>query len=166
MPPTAPAIWSSSGWSWACRCGATRSTATRIEKRVLMPHGQNTVHLTYRLLSGAGPVRLTLRPSVQFRGYEAAVDQSPVQSYCLTAVRRRYELSGGPDFPCLRMAMHGSLTALTLDERGVAAVPYEIERHRGYAAVGALWSPGYFRASLTTAESATLVASTEPVGGD
>lgn len=41
-----------------------------IEKRVLMPHGQNTTHVTYRLLEGDGPVRLTLRPSVHFRGYE------------------------------------------------------------------------------------------------
>ena len=43
-----------------------------IEKRVLMPHGQNTVHVTYTLVAGEGPVRLTLRPSVQFRGYESA----------------------------------------------------------------------------------------------
>ena len=132
-----------------------------IEKRVVMPRGQNTVHLTYRLLEGEGPVRLTLRPSVQFRGYEAGVNESPVQDYSLTAIRRRYELSGGAAFPCLRLALHGQYPALTLDERGVAAVPYEVEQHRGYAAVGSLWSPGYFRADLTTAESVTLVASTE-----
>ena len=132
-----------------------------IEKRVLMPHGLNTVHLTYRLLKGEGPVRLTLRPSVQFRGYEAPVDQSPVQTYSLTAVRHRYELSGGNEFPCLRMAMHGQHAALTLDEKGVSAVPYEVEQHRGYAAVGSLWSPGYFRADLAESQSVTLVASTE-----
>jgi predicted glycogen debranching enzyme len=133
-----------------------------IEKRVLMPHGQNTVHLTYSLLAGDGPIRLTLRPSVQFRGYEAPVDESPVQDYSLTAIRRRYELSGGAAFPCLRLALHGDYAALTLDERGVASVPYEVEQHRGYAAVGSLWSPGYFRADLTTAQSVTLAASTEP----
>src|SRR3982751_6503601 len=87
-----------------------------IEKRVLMPHGLNTVHLTYTLLKGQGPVRVTLQPSVQFRGYEAPVDQSPAQSYTLTAVQRRYELSGGREFPCLRMAIHGQHAALVLDE--------------------------------------------------
>ena len=87
-----------------------------IEKRVVMPHGQNTVHLTYRLLEGEGSVRLTLRPSVQFRGYEAPVDESPVQTYSLTAIGRRYELSGGAAFPCLRLALHGQYPALTLDE--------------------------------------------------
>jgi predicted glycogen debranching enzyme len=133
-----------------------------IEKRVLMPHGQNTVHITYTLVKGDGAVRLTLRPSVQFRGYEAPVDESPVQTYSLTAVRRRYELSGGLAFPCLRMALAGHSSALTLDEKGVSSVPYEVEQHRGYPAVGFLWSPGYFRADLTTEESVTLVASTEP----
>jgi predicted glycogen debranching enzyme len=133
-----------------------------IEKRVLMPHAQNTVHVSYALIAGEGPVRLTLRPSVQFRGYEAPVNESPVQSYSLTAIRRRYELSGGAEFPCLRMVLSGQSAALTLDEKGVSSVPYELEQHRGYPAVGSLWSPGYFRADLTTAQSVTLMASTEP----
>ena len=33
-----------------------------IEKRVILPHGQNTVHVTYRLVAGPGPARLELRP--------------------------------------------------------------------------------------------------------
>ena len=36
-----------------------------------------------------------------------------------------------------------------------------MEKHRGYPAVGSLWSPGYFRADLTPADSVTLIASTE-----
>src|SRR5687767_4901393 len=68
-----------------------------IEKRLLMPYGQNTVHLTYRLLDGDGPVRLALRPAMDFRGYEAPVDTSLTQSYTLTFCDGRYEVSGGPD---------------------------------------------------------------------
>jgi predicted glycogen debranching enzyme len=132
-----------------------------IEKRVLMPHGQNTVHVNYTLVAGEGPVRMTLRPSVQFRGYESPVNESPVQNYSLTATGRRYELSGGADIPCLRMALAGRYPALTLEEKGVSSVPYDLEKHRGYPAVGSLWSPGYFRAALTPAESVTLIASTE-----
>src|SRR4051812_45908469 len=40
-----------------------------LEKRVLLPHLQNTVHVSYRLLSGPGPVRLELRPSLHFRAH-------------------------------------------------------------------------------------------------
>jgi predicted glycogen debranching enzyme len=45
-----------------------------IEKYLLMPHHQNTVHVTYRLLSGPAPLRLTLRPSMEFRPHHAAVN--------------------------------------------------------------------------------------------
>ncbi len=132
-----------------------------IEKRVLMPHGQNTTHLTYRLLKGDGPVRLSLRPSVHFRGYEALVNAAPPQSYVVTGVKNRYEVSGGSELPPLRLRLHGSGAALTLDEVGSAHVPYAMERLRGYESVGSLCSPGYFRADLHPREPVTLIASTE-----
>ncbi len=133
-----------------------------IEKRVLMPHGHNTVHLTYRLLKGQGPVRLTLRPSVQFRGYEGAVDQSPVQTYSLTAVRRRYELSGGAEFPCLRMAMHGPACGAHARREGrvLGAVrsrtASRLRRRSARCGARATSAP-----ISTRSQSVTLVASTE-----
>jgi predicted glycogen debranching enzyme len=133
-----------------------------IEKRVLMPYGQNTVHVTYRLRAGDGPIRLSLRPSVQFRPYESPVSESPVQDYTMTAVRGRYELASGGGLPALRLSLRGKHAALTLDERGVSAVPYEVEGSRGYPASGSLWSPGYCRADLRPDAPVTLIASTEP----
>jgi predicted glycogen debranching enzyme len=132
-----------------------------IEKRVVMPHGQNTVHVSYRLVSGREVVRLSLRPSVQFRSYEAPVSGSPVSTYRITSTGDRHELSGDVDLPSLRLNVHGRRAALTLDARGHTSVPYEMERQRGYDSVGALWSPGYFRADLAPDEPVTLVASTE-----
>ena len=132
-----------------------------IQKRLMMPYGQNTVHVNYRLLDGDGPVRLSLRPSIQFRGYEEQVDRSAAESYVLTCpVAGHYEVSGG-EVPPLRVTLYGARGALTLDEKGAAAVPYDMERQRGYAAMGSMWSPGYFRADLQRGEDVTLVASTE-----
>jgi len=74
-----------------------------IEKRVLMPYGQNTVHLTYRVLEGDGTVRFNLRPSVHYRNYDASVDESSVNSYTIAASGRQYELSAGPEYPALKM---------------------------------------------------------------
>jgi predicted glycogen debranching enzyme len=133
-----------------------------IEKRILMPHGQNTVHVTYRLLEGDGPVRLSLRPSVQFRNYEDAVTQPLAHAYTLTAVQTRYELSSDAPVPPLRLQIHADGAALTLDERGFSSVPYEMEQRRGYEATGSLWSPGYFRGNLGANHEVTLVGSTEP----
>ncbi len=132
-----------------------------LEKRVLMPYGQNTVHVSYRMLEGDAPLRLSLRPSVQFRSYEMAVNESPAEIYTLTAVGGRYELSAGPELPVLRLLLHGDRAALTLDEKGMSAVPYQMEKTRGYQDVGSLWSPGYFRADIDKHATATLVASTE-----
>jgi predicted glycogen debranching enzyme len=132
-----------------------------IEKRLLMPHKQNTVHLTYRLLEGTDPIRLALRPSIQFRGYESPVDTSLAHSYTLTFCEGRYEVTAGPDIPPLRMLAYGERTALTLDEKGAGEIPYEMERRRGYPSVGSLYSPGYFRGDLRPGSDVTLVASTE-----
>ena len=44
-----------------------------LEKRVLLVHSQNTVHVNYRLVSGEGPLRLKLRPALQFRPLEEPV---------------------------------------------------------------------------------------------
>jgi len=132
-----------------------------IEKRVLMPYQQNTVHVTYRLLEGTEPVRLALRPSIQFRGYEAPVDTSLARSYALTFCEGRYEVTGGADLPALRLLAYGERAALTLDEKGAGEIPYEMERSRGYASVGSLYSPGYFRGDLRPGSDVTLVASTE-----
>jgi predicted glycogen debranching enzyme len=133
----------------------------RIEKRVVMPYGQNSVHVIYRLLEGDQPVRLSLRPSVQFRPYEGSVDRGPVLTYALTACGGRYELSSGKELPVLRLAIRGQQSALTLDEKNVSTVPYEMEQWRGYEHQGALWSPGYFRADLVPGGAVTLIASTE-----
>jgi predicted glycogen debranching enzyme len=135
---------------------------TRIEKRLLMPHGQNTTHVTYRLLSGDGPVRLSLRPSMHFRSYESSVSEEPSAPYSVTAIRNRYEISAAPDVPGLRLRLHGERAALTLDEIGAPAVRYSMEKLRGYESVGSLWSPGYFRVDLSTQQPVTLIVSTEP----
>jgi predicted glycogen debranching enzyme len=134
-----------------------------LEKRVVMSYGQNTVHVTYRLLDGSGKLRLNLRPSVHFRPHEARVDQAPPVPYTIAASGSRYELSSVSDYPPLRMTFHGGdSAALTLDEKGAPAVPYKMEESRGYDWVGTLWSPGYVRADISKGDAFTLIGSTEP----
>jgi hypothetical protein len=53
------------------------------EKRVLMPHRQNTAYVTYRLVSGQGTVRLKLRPALHLRPLEGPVHEpiaTPIRS--------------------------------------------------------------------------------------
>ncbi len=123
-----------------------------LEKRLLLPHLQNTVHVTYQLLSGPGPVRLELRPSVNFRPHEDPVDGPIAAPYVLTGIGDRYELAGPPDLPSLRLFTHGQGGALTLDGGVMRNVRYRVEASRGYESQGALWSPGYFSVDLIPAQ--------------
>ena len=133
----------------------------RLEKRLLMPHGQNTVYVRYAVTSDAAPVRLTLRPSTPFRAHHAPVSDARPTRPVLTVSGGRYEVSAGEDLPPLRLDLHADAPAFTVDERTLDQVRYRVEARRGSDAVGDLWSPGYFRLDLTAARTATLVASTE-----
>jgi predicted glycogen debranching enzyme len=132
-----------------------------VEKRIFMPHRQNTVHVSYRLVEGDGPLRLKLRPSVHFRGHDDVVSRLPEEAYVLTASEGRYELASGKVHPRLRFRLDGEGAALTLDGTQVPDVLYRVEEDRGYEGVGVLWSPGVFRVTLRPGRDVCLTASTE-----
>lgn len=133
-----------------------------IEKRVMMPHLQNTVYVNYRLISGQGPARIELRPALHFRPHEGLVSEPPPDPYTLVIVEDMYEIISGPDYPPLRMRLLGEGASLTLDRGVIKDLFYRVEARRGYDSQGILWSPGYFSVELWPDRDATLIASTEP----
>src|SRR5216110_558448 len=134
-----------------------------VEKRVLLPHLQNTVHVSYQVISRRKPPGLELRPAFHFRHHEASVDGDLAAPYKLTAVDGRYEIAAARrKLPALRMRLHGRESAFTIAPCKIPQVVYRIEQQRGYSYEGELWSPGFFRVDLTEQSTATLVASTEP----
>jgi predicted glycogen debranching enzyme len=133
-----------------------------LERRVLLVHRQNTVHIHYRLADGDGPVRLWIQPLLHFRPHDAPVGAPLPGSHVLTAVDGRYQITDGSDLPPLRMTVHGLGAAFTLEGKRTEQILYRIEASRGYDSTGNLWSPGYFRIDLARRQGATLVASTEP----
>jgi predicted glycogen debranching enzyme len=132
----------------------------RFEKRILMPFLQNTTHIGYRLLSDE-PIRLELQPYVAFRLHEAPVSHPVAAPYALQALGDRFEIAPGGDLPPLRLFLHGTEKAFTVLPQTLQQVVYALEQHRGYESAGDLWSPGYFRLTLTRNSPGTLVASTE-----
>src|SRR5437870_2131839 len=78
-----------------------------IEKQIILPHGQNTVFVIYRLVSGTGPVRLKLLPSVHFRSHDAAVSTPLPLPFTMTMTGDRYELRADGHLPPVRLLMHG-----------------------------------------------------------
>jgi predicted glycogen debranching enzyme len=136
-----------------------------IEKRVLLPHLQNTVHVSYQIIGGAQSVRLELRPAFHFRHHEASVDLPLAEPYKLSAVEDRYEItSTRRKLPPLRMRLCGRASAFTIAPSKIPQVVYRTEQARGYAHEGELWSPGFFQVDLADEKTATLIGSTEPWG--
>jgi predicted glycogen debranching enzyme len=132
----------------------------RFERRVLMPHQQNTTHIRYQLLSGT-PTRLELQPFVAFRLHEAAVSHPVNAPYALHALGDRFEIDPGDSFPALRLFLYGEGKAFAIAPSSIEEVTYALEQRRGYDSSGALWTPGHFRLTLSPESPGTLVASTE-----
>jgi predicted glycogen debranching enzyme len=132
-----------------------------LEKTLVLPHGQNTVYIRYRILDGDGGLQLQLRPSLNIRPHEAPVNSPINQSYTLGVFEDEYEVLAGQSFPPLRFLLYGRGGALTIDRIRIQEIAYRIEQSRGYIAHGDLWSPGYFHAEISKGSDATLVASTE-----
>ena len=134
-----------------------------IEKRISMPHLQNTVHVSYQIIGDGKPPRLELRPAFHFRHHEDAVDLPLAEPYRLSAINERYEIvSARRKFPPLRMRLCGHATAFTIAPSKINQVVYRTEQARGYAHEGELWSPGFFQVDLADEKTATLIGSTEP----
>jgi len=131
------------------------------EKRLVLPHGQNTAFINYRLLSGDDSVRLVLRPSFHFRPQETPVSVELESSYTLTVGQDCYEVSAGNDLPPLRLIWEGQNAAITVDRIRIDQITYRLEERRGYPAQGDLWSPGFFHVDLRKGCDATLIVSSE-----
>ena len=86
-----------------------------LEKRLILPYKQNTVHITYHLLAGPGKLRLGLRPAIHFRPHDAPVNTADKHKYVLTVCEDRFEITAGADLPTLRLMIHGPSAAFTFD---------------------------------------------------
>src|SRR6266550_3607142 len=134
----------------------------RIEKRVMMPHLQNTTYIIYRLLQGPTGVKLRLRPSLHFRPHEGLLTNEEPHVW---DVRIRgdveIEIDDERKFPPLRLRLIGGRTRLREDPRAFEHVLYRIEKSRGYEYEGPLWSPGVIEADMRIDEDCGVIASVE-----
>src|SRR5262249_45391694 len=134
----------------------------RLQKLLLMPHRQNTVHIKYKLLDATEPVRLELSPAIHFRPHEGKVSESLPNPFALSIVEDRYEIRGPDAYPALRLRLMGENASLTLNRGILSDQHYRVEANRGYDSQGTLWSPGHFNATLKPGQEIALIASTEP----
>jgi len=131
-----------------------------LERRITMAYGLNTTVIEYRLLEG-GPVRLELRPALQFRGHDDMVSAKVPDAYPLEALGARIELDAPDPLPNLRFRMIAEKSTFVIEPKVVPELSYLTEESRGYDSRGQLYSPGRFRAELEPGQTVALVASAE-----
>ena len=76
-----------------------------IERRVVMPWRQNSVHVQYRLLEGDA-VQMRLRPWLHVRHADWGVDQDLITAHPVTVEDGKVEIACAP-WPVLRLAVAG-----------------------------------------------------------
>jgi predicted glycogen debranching enzyme len=137
-----------------------------LEKRLVMPHRQNTVYAIYRLLSessDAGPVQLHFRPYIAFRRHDIPLNDPIAEGpFPLTVFRGRYEIPLGEGLPVLKLGVRPECCVFVVDNYVSDNVLYRLERDRGYDHITRLHSPGYFSVPLNPGQEIAFVASVEP----
>ena len=145
-------------WTFTLADGVT------LERAVVMPHGQNTVHVRYRLIGGnAASARLRVRPWLDFRPHEGVVSPEQHRVYELTrtsAARCEVRLADSPLL--LRLQASGAHAAFSPDPQDWTAIPLAIERDRGYDHVASAHAPGAFSLTLTPGQDGFLSATVDP----
>src|SRR5262249_69811 len=115
-----------------------------VEKRLFMPHMQNTVDVVYELVEGgaAGRIELVLRPSVNFRPQEKPVSEPLGAPYEFRSVGDEHEIiHPGGALPPLRMKLwtdDADEGSFVLKGKRLDNVLYPVEERRGYQARGGL----------------------------
>jgi predicted glycogen debranching enzyme len=134
-----------------------------VERTVLVTHGQNTVHVRYRLTGGAGSARLRIRPWLDFRPHEGVVDPEQRHAFSTAHVApARCEFTRAESPLLLRMQVLGAQSAYEPAPETWTHIPLDIERERGYDHIGSAHGPGVFTLMLGSGEDAWLTATTEP----
>lgn len=133
-----------------------------IERTIFMPHRQNTVFITYKILSAPEKIQLELRPYVLFSPHEAGYDPNAAPlPFSLHMTDHHYEVSAGPKLPHLRMSLQSERTFFVTEGGMQRDLYFRKDAERGYDARSATWTPGFFHVAVTSGQELTLALSTE-----
>ena len=132
-----------------------------LEKRVVMPYGQNTTYVLFRLLDANTPVRLELRPLFQVRPHEGLVNVTPAPEFQLTATADGAEIVSASGIPAIQWHAAGTHVTPRFGARGTVHVEYAVEAARGYDHAGELWHSGAIDIALDADTSASFAVSVE-----
>lgn len=114
---------------------------TIVEKRIVLGHMQNTLHIIYDVVKSKSPFELHIEPFFEFRHHESSV-QEPAEDFDFTAHDGHFEVTV-PGLPPLYI-IPSDTPAFVYQRKELEHVFYRTEEERGYCSMGSLSSPGIF----------------------
>ena len=133
----------------------------RLNKRIVMPYGQNSVYVEYRLEAG-DPLMLRLRPFVTFRRPDDSLSEALQPPFPLTILGGRFEVHLCDGVPPLKLCLRPEDGVFVADHKVSTQISYAVDRDRGSPHVENLSSPGYFAIELFQNRPVAFVAGMEP----
>jgi predicted glycogen debranching enzyme len=133
----------------------------RLSKRIIMPYGQNSVYVEYRLDAG-DPLMLRLRPFVTFRRPDDPLSEALRPPFPLTILGGRYEVHLCNGVPPLKLCLRPEGGVFVADHKVSTQISYAVDRDRGSPHVENLSSPGYFAIELRQDRPVAFVAGMGP----
>lgn len=134
-----------------------------LEKRLIMPHGENTTLVQLRVLRASAPIRITVRPLCTYRDYHSHTQGGWEFAWDL--------LDDGFHIRAFDGAQHYQVRVK--DGAAVIAAPewywrfrHRVEADRGLDESEDLFGPGLLCSELDAGEAMTLVVSTESAPSD
>ena len=119
---------------------------TRIAQEIFVPRDRSAVAVTWRLISGAGPISLEVRPFFSGRDYHSLHHENPTFRFEPTEVPdRTLRFQPYPDVPAVLVRTNGAFFPAHDWYRSFV---YECERERGLDFSEDLASPAVFRFDL------------------
>ncbi|MGD0462758.1 MAG: amylo-alpha-1,6-glucosidase [Tepidisphaeraceae bacterium] len=131
-----------------------------IEKSLHLLQGQNTVCLSYSLLTGEKSVTLEIKALLAMRGIHELMYQWNSRLGPEVKAQGVVRIPASTRTPEVFLAGDGEFRA---DPRWYLNTIYRREDERGYSGLEDLWKPGSFRWTLVPGQTVHLACSTEPV---
>jgi glycogen debranching enzyme len=139
---------------------AYQSEHWTIEKSLRLLPNENTVILTYTLLTAMAPVTMQLRPLLALRGIHELMYQSNARLLPELLTADHLRISPTKSTPEIFIAHDGDFLG---DTCWYLNTIYRREIERGYAGLEDLWCPGVIRYTLAPGQSVRFVCSTDPI---
>ena len=133
-----------------------------LEKRVVMPYGENTSYLSLRAVDTTTPISIRFRPFFQVRPHEGRVDSELMAPLKLDASPDGVEIVVHDEWPSIKWHINGAHVSAALDSPERIAVRYPVEEARGYDHTGALWGPGHLDVRLDPGAALSFGVSVGP----